>query len=202
MKTRPLNSNALRIVAFIFPFVSAHLVVSSIQSAEEIKLYTAGGLSYGVKPPWEEMAVSSPMRQAQFQVPRAEDDPEAGELAVFYFGPGQGGDLEANIKRWAGQFKVEARVGEAPDRMPPPSEVIPQVTKDTVNGLEITRVSCEGMYLGGMPMQVVAPKSNFALRVAIVHGPEGNVFFKLVGPRKTVEMALASFDALIQSIKA
>ena len=29
------------------------------------------------------------------------------ETVVFYFGPGQGGGVESNIARWAGQFTLE-----------------------------------------------------------------------------------------------
>lgn len=46
-----------------------------------------------------------------------------------------------------------------------------------------------------------APKEGWALRGAIAAGPGGNVFFKLVGPRKTVERAQPAFDALVKSLR-
>src|SRR3954469_19341734 len=46
----------------------------------------------------------SPMRKASFEVPHAKEDKEDGELAVFYFGPGQGGSIDANVDRWVKQF--------------------------------------------------------------------------------------------------
>ena len=44
------------------------------------------------------------MRVAQYGLPGP-----AGEatLGIFFFGPGQGGSVEANIERWFGQFKQE-----------------------------------------------------------------------------------------------
>jgi len=45
------------------------------------------------------------------------------------------------------------------------------------------------------------PKPGWALRGAIAEGPQGNVFFKLVGPKKTVEKAQADFDTLVKSLK-
>src|SRR5580765_4871781 len=50
---------------------------------------------------WTSVTPSSPMRRAQYRVPGPGGD---GECAVFYFGPGQGGDPHANATRWAGQF--------------------------------------------------------------------------------------------------
>ena len=44
------------------------------------------------------------MRKASYEVPRAKGDSEDGELAVFYFGPGQGGGIDANVERWIKQF--------------------------------------------------------------------------------------------------
>ena len=174
--------------------------------AEESKILTAGGLSYVVPSVWQEVPVSSPMRKAQFKVPKAEGDLEDGELAVFYFGLDQGGDLESNIKRWAGQFRgpaeVTTYVGQPQSGAAPlPAEVKPEVANQVVNGFNVSFISLQGTYLGGIPMQVALPKRDFAMKAAIVHGPQGNVFFKLVGPRKTVGKANDSFDALIQSIK-
>ena len=42
------------------------------------------------------------MRLAEHRLPSAEGD---GTLAVFRFGPGQGGGVEANADRWLGQFQ-------------------------------------------------------------------------------------------------
>src|SRR5215510_5307663 len=63
-----------------------------------------GGTSVRWKAPagWIAETPSSPMRKAQYRVPGPGGD---GECAVFYFGPGQGGDPMANAQRWAGQFK-------------------------------------------------------------------------------------------------
>ena len=44
------------------------------------------------------------MRKASYDVPKVSGDAEDGELAVFYFGPGQGGSIDANVDRWVKQF--------------------------------------------------------------------------------------------------
>jgi hypothetical protein len=46
-----------------------------------------------------------------------------------------------------------------------------------------------------------APKSGYRMLGAIVEGPEGNVFFKLTGPAKTVATAQDEFQAMLKSLK-
>ncbi len=65
----------------------------------------------------------------------------------------------------------------------------------------MTRVSTEGAYGSGMPGGPGTSKAGFALLGAIAEGPGGNVFFKLTGPRKTVQKAAAKFDGLVRSLK-
>jgi hypothetical protein len=128
-----------------------------------------------------------PMRVATYTVPAAGGDTETGECAVFFFGPGQGGDINSNIDRWATQFE---NAGE------------PEKTSMQVNGMNVTRAQISGTYLspGGAMMESQGKKANYRLLGAIVEAPEGLVFFKFTGPVKTVESAEAGFDAMIQSV--
>jgi hypothetical protein len=126
------------------------------------------------------------MRAATYGVPPAKGDPEAAECAVFYFGAGQGGGVEANVQRWAGQFEGGKA---APQRV------------ETLHGLKVTRVELEGTYLSGGMSGPKVPKAGFKLLGAIAEGREGNVFFKLTGPAKTVEAARKDFEALLQTLR-
>jgi len=63
----------------------------------------ASGLTFSAPPEWKTVVTSSSMRVAQWTLPRAAGDTQDGELVVYYFG-GQGGSLDANIERWAGQL--------------------------------------------------------------------------------------------------
>lgn len=129
----------------------------------------------------------SSMRVATYVVPGA-GDAEAGECAVFYFGRGQGGEIDENIQRWARQFKEN------------PS---PRRTRRSVAGVDVTLVDVEGTYLnpGGGGMQSRGESPDYRLLGAIVEAPGGSVFFKLTGPQTTIAAAQADFDALIGSIK-
>jgi hypothetical protein len=146
----------------------------------------AGGIVWSYPSAWTKGG-ARPMRVATYTVPAAEGDSEAGECAVFYFGPGQGGDVSSNVDRWVAQFENAGQ---------------PEKTTMQVSGMNVTRVQISGTYLapGGAMMESQGKKLNYRLLGAIVESPEGSVFFKFTGPQKTVEAAEAGFDAMIQSV--
>ena len=126
------------------------------------------------------------LRYAKRERERARDA-EAGEVAVFFFGPGQGGSVDANVERWSRQF-------EGPPK--------PERSQKRVNDLAITIVRLAGTYLapGGPMMQSQGKRPDYRLTGVIVEAPEGLVFFKLTGPAATVGAAQADFDALVASL--
>ena len=167
--------------------VAVSLLLSAVAFADE-----AGGLTWKVPGEWKRLP-DRPMRAATYALPAAGAS-EAGELAVFYFGPGQGGGVDANVQRWIGQF-------EQPDGKP--SDKVAKISKKKVGANQVTFVDLTGIYTASMgPM---APKSNkpgYRLLGAIVEGPEGAVFFKVTGPQKAVDAAQKDFDNVIKSVKA
>jgi len=161
---------------------SGNQVALTKESAES----TAAGIVWSYPSGWTKGG-ARPMRVATYTVPAAEGDTETGECAVFFFGTGQGGDVNSNIDRWAAQFENAGQ---------------PEKTTMKVNGMNVTRVQIAGTYLspGGAMMESQGKKANYRLLGAIVEAPEGLVFFKFTGPLKTVEAAEAGFDAMIQSV--
>jgi hypothetical protein len=133
------------------------------------------------------------MRIATYDIRAVAGDPEDAECAVYFFGTGQGGTVEANLARWAQQFT-------GPDGGAP--KEAPKTDRRTVAGLKISTLTASGTYLGagGMMGQPSAPKANYRMRAAIVEAPEGLVFFKLTGPVNTVATAEKDFDTLLNSV--
>ncbi len=129
------------------------------------------------------------MRAATYTVPATAGDKEDGECAVFFFGSGQGGNVQDNIKRWEGQFS--------------PIEKGPTTKKQTIAGFNVTLLDLSGTYAAASgPM--TAAKSNkpgYRLLGAIVEAPEGNVFFKFTAPAKTAAAQEAAFHGLLKSIR-
>ena len=135
----------------------------------------------------------SAIRKASYEVPRVEGDAEDGELAVFYFGPHQGGSIDANVDRWVKQF----------------SDISPSDVKRAdrqANGLRQHTVEIErGTFdTGQMGMSggSKGPKKDYALEGAIVEAPSGAYFFKMTGPTRTVLAARAAFLQLLDSVRA
>jgi hypothetical protein len=141
-------------------------------------------------PDWKRSEKGGMMRKATYVVPHAPGDKEDGDLGVFYFGPGQGGGLEANVDRWVKQFKgTKVEDVKRADR--------------SIGGLKAHTVEiASGTYDAGPMGGGKGPKEGYALLGAIVDAPSGSYFFKLVGPKATVTKARKSFLALLDSIKA
>ena len=152
---------------------------------------SAAGLRWTPPAGWKDEG-SKPMRAASYSVAAAAGDREGGDCAVFFFGAGQGGDIDANIQRWKGQF-----------RQPGGKPVEAQVRKRTVHGLPVTTVETSGEYLGmGGPMAAKAgAKAGYRMLGAIVEGPGGNVFVKFVGPAGTVAANQQKFEQLLASFE-
>jgi hypothetical protein len=149
---------------------------------------SAGGVSWTAPTSWKAQP-PRPMRVATYEIAAIAPDTDAAELAIFYFGEGQGGNAEDNIKRWAGQFS---------DAKPPVAK------KQKIHGLDVTRVELDGTYAASMgpmgPMAQKVEKPGYHLLGAIVEGGQGAVFFKLVGPKKTVESARKKLDQLLSTL--
>lgn len=166
-------------------------------AAEQVPFETSqgavAGLSWSVPAVWAEQS-QRPMRVATYSTETAEGDPGPGEVAVFYFGPGEGGTVEANVNRWFQQFDQED--GR------PTSEVAERETMD-VDDVRVTLVRASGTYNAAAgPM---APRADlrpgYRLIGAIAEGPEGAVFFKFTGPEDTVEQEESRFMSMVESIR-
>jgi hypothetical protein len=146
----------------------------------------AGGIRFSPPAAWKSQG-DRPMRAATYAAPAAEGDREPAELAVYYFGAGQGGGVEDNLKRWTSQFQNAGK---------------PNIRKQTIRGLSVTTIDLSGTYVAasGPMMAKKETKPGYRLLGAIVEGPKGPVFFKFTGPEKTVAAHQGNFQALIKSI--
>jgi hypothetical protein len=140
---------------------------------------------------WSAETPSSSMRRAQYRVPGPGGD---GECAVFYFGPGQGGDPMSNAERWASQFL---------DAQGQPATASMRTRQATFNGVTVLLVEAAGTYQSGsmMGMGQGTSKPGWALLGAIAQGSDANWFFKLTAPAATVEANRAAFESMIGSLR-
>jgi hypothetical protein len=152
----------------------------------------AAGVAWTVPAGWE-AGPARQMRIATYRIHAIVGDPEDAECAVYFFGAGQGGTVEANLDRWAHQFT-------SPDGQSPAQPA--KMEKRDIAGLKVSTLAVSGTYLGagGMMSQEQVKKPNFRMRGAIVEAPEGLVFFKLTGPLNTVAAAESDFSSLLGSV--
>ncbi len=155
------------------------------QPAASPQATSVAGVHWSVPGMWGAMPARA-MRVATYELPAARGS-EPGECAVFHFGPDQGGTVEANVARWAGQFEGS------------PEPV--RTTRD-VGGMKVTVVEIHGTFMapGGPMMRSQGSMPGYELMGAIVPAPEGPVFFKCTGPEATMEASRTQFDALVSSI--
>lgn len=154
---------------------------------------SVAGITWRAPASWQAETQQRPMRAATYQVPDSSGG-EAGECAVFYFGPGEGGDVQSNLKRWTGQFQEPGgKSAQEPAR----------IDHQTMNGLRVTTVDVSGTYVAGGPMAARKElKPAYRLLGAIVEAPQGNVFFKFTGPAQLVTANENQFAALLQTIQS
>ena len=141
---------------------------------------------------WVAEQPRNPMRRAQYRLP-GRDGAADGECAVFYFGPGQGGDAQGNVERWVAMLSK-------PDGSP----VQGKVSEQKIGPRTVTRVEAAGTYhavamtMGGEPPP---PQPGWLLLGAVVPGPDANWFFRCAGPEKTIAAQRGGFDALLASVR-
>jgi len=133
-----------------------------------------------------ELATS--MRIATYVIPSGAGPAEDGRCAVYYFGPSGGGSVEDNVQRWASEFQG----GPKPVR-----------SAKNIHGIGVTRVELAGTYLAhsGMSGEDSGPRPDWMLLGAIAQGPQGRIFFKCTGPKKTMAGAIREFDGMIASLR-
>lgn len=154
-------------------------------SGAEVKFETPEG--------WHAEAPRSPMRKAQFTLPRAEGDEEDGELVVFYFGVGEGGGVAENLARWRGQFTTK-------DGAPVGEDAI-TTEKFEADGMPVSVMDVTGRFAPGpMPgMPAVGPREDYRMIAGIVESPAGAWFVKATGPAATMEKHAASIREYLKS---
>ena len=155
-------------------------------SAEEVNAQLARfGMVVEFPEGWK-LERGSSMRLATVRLLRAEGDSKDGEMSII---PARG-SVDANVRRWEGQFKEK-----------PTAQLS---TQSVEGGLEVTVVEIDGTFTSGGPMMGGgAAASDTKLLGAIVQqtGKSEMVFFKAWGPTATMEKWRASFESFVQSIR-
>ncbi len=140
---------------------------------------------------WTAQEPSSSMRAAQYLVPAAEGAQGETTVVVFWF-EGSGGSVEANFRRWAGQFEIEG--GGDP------------VEAATFEEIALDLGKAELMDLSGRFVAETAPGSGdrvdhagHRMLGAVLQIADGPYFVKMVGPAITVAAQREAFLQLLRT---
>jgi hypothetical protein len=147
----------------------------------------AGSIEFDLPKGWQTQEPQSSMRLAQAAIPGPGGP---GEFAVFYFGAGGGGSVDANISRWIGQMDTKDQ--------PKPEGF------QSAGGLKVTWVDVKGtLKPGQMGMSnTTTAVSNARLYGAVVEGPGGPWFFKATGPDAILGAQRDAFVTMLKSVRA
>lgn len=162
-------------------------------AAEAGSAVSLNNLTWDVPPGFEAQEPSNPMRMAQYRIPAGKPETRDGELAIFFFGEGGGGETQANLERWAGQFKQED--GGDPMR---------KAALDswrTAAGLKISTIDLSGRYETAMMGAPSMNESGWRLYGAVVEGPGGPWFLKAVGPDDLIASSRPVLRALLEGLR-
>ena len=154
-----------------------------------------GGLKLSAVPAaWTPKPLTMSMRRAHWEVAPTGKDKEPASVVVFFFGKGQGGSIDANVKRWLGQFDSED--GK-------PIDKTATVKKNKYNGLAVTVVDATGRYRAPVrpSAQERHDKSGYRMIAAIVEAPAGSFYFKVLGPKATVAALQPDLQKVLASVR-
>ena len=153
---------------------------------------TTSGLVFEVPNSWAAAPPTNAMRKAQYRIPAPSSGVEDGELVLFFFGEGQGGDAASNLARWRGQITPDA--GASSDA---------KEGAFSAGALSVKTLDVSGTYASGMPGAAPAEqKPGWRLIGAVVEGPGGPWFFKAVGPKETMAAVENEISAMFHSVEA
>lgn len=186
------------------PLIAASVVflagwgVSAATAQEENKSGAAftvadGKLTFTAPKGWTKKQPRSRIIEVEFAIPPAKDDENPGRFTVM----GAGGDVQANIDRWFGQF-------EQPDGSDSKDKA--KVEKKTVAGNPVHYVDIAGTYkdapAGPFAGGKTIKREDYRMLAAIVQTKEaGNYFLKFYGPKETVAENEKAFQQMLNSLK-
>jgi len=146
---------------------------------------SALGISFPLPAGWVQSPPSNAMRLPEAKAPDASGDAAKACGVVFSTA---GGEVQANIDRWAGQVR---------DAEGKPAT--PKISKRTVAGFPATIAEMSGTYSAGMGD--TAQHAGWMLRGIIVESPSGLLFIKMTGPAEQMAAAGKAFDQMLDEAK-
>jgi hypothetical protein len=138
---------------------------------------------------WTTRAPSSTSRLAEFVT--ATTTAGSAEVVVYFFGPRQGPNVQANLDRWRSQFSN-------PDGSP----ALETVSRDSSGAFPLTVAEYRGSYRRGIGAgSADSVRTGQQLIATIVETPKGTLFIQLFGPIARVAEERDVFLHFVKGLK-
>jgi hypothetical protein len=167
----------------------AALIVAPLPLAAQSRELTL--LDYHVTAPasWQPRTPSSTSRLAEFTLPQSADG--GGEVVVYFFGPQQQPNVDANLARWKEQFSH-------PDGSP----VVETVSRDSAGAFPIVFAEYEGSYRRGIGAgSADSVRLGQRLIAAIVPTPKGTMYVQMFGAAARIAAERDAFTRFVKAIR-
>jgi hypothetical protein len=156
--------------------------------------FQVGGLKFTIPSRWISVPADNPARVGQWRVPppRGQAGSEAGEVVVFFFGPGVGGDAKENIDAWMGtMFDADGHAAAA------------EIKNRQTNSFKISQLIAFGTYHQVVPIAGIPPvaKPGYGLIGTVIENSHGNIYWRFTGPEPLVTADLPLFNKIVDSVK-
>jgi hypothetical protein len=151
---------------------------------------TIAGITFYPHEGWTDLGPSG-MRKAEYAFGPIGEEADSATMTVYYFGPDQGGGVDANLQRWIGQMTLAE--GSEPKRL-----------ESTVEGMKAHMVEARGTYNVSSGMMMggdTTLKEGYLMSAVVLETDQGNVFFKLTGPQQTAREMAGSFKKMLENIE-
>jgi hypothetical protein len=173
-------------------YAAALGIAIALPSSATAQSPTVALLDYKTTVPngWSSRTPSSSARLAEYTVPGT-DNAGGVEVVVYFFGKGQGGNVQANLTRWKGQFST-------PDGSPVPETI----TRDSTGIFPVTYAEYRGTYRRGIGAgSADSVRAGQSLIAAIAETPRGTMFIQMFGPSAQVAAQRDAFMAFVRGLK-
>jgi hypothetical protein len=176
--------------------LGALVLASFVKAGGGTEVTLDDGMKSKTPSTWRFEKASNKLRVYQFKLPKTGSDAEDAELVIFFFGKGQGGGTEENVKRWQSMFQ------------PPKGMTIEEATKVDklkVGKVPVTYVDVHGTFLSKFPPfdpnAKVTRKENYRRLGVVFDSENGPYFITMTGPAATVEHHKKGFDDWLKNFK-
>ncbi len=163
------------------PPVAAATPPPEAAADSEGRFIEAAGLRLELPEGWSSVEPDSAMRLAQLSIPGSGGP---GRVALFHFGVGGGGGVDANLGRWVGQIAG----GSEPAR-----------DRFGGQGIEVHTVATSGTLkksgIGSFPTEDLP---GYTLYGAVIEGAGGPWYLRAVGPDATLREQADGWRALLE----